>query len=119
MMTRSTSAGVLWSHGPTTVRQVHEALAPHKHTSYNTTLTLLQIMNNKGFVTRDESRRPQIYRATLPEEQMQQRLVSDSLHRAFGGSARKLVAALVASRIPQEELVEIRRLLDHLEEKER
>ena len=107
---------VLWSRGPSTVRQVHDVLAPEKQTSYNTTLKLLQIMNEKGVVTRDESQRPQVYRATLPEDQMQRRLVSDFLQRAFGGSARKLVAALTASGISEEELAEIRRLFDELEE---
>jgi len=105
---------VLWNRGPSTVRQIHETLAAHKHTSYNTTLTLLQIMNAKGIVTRDTSQRPQVYQASLPEHQMQQRLVSDFLHRAFGGSARKLVAALTAIDIPDEELAEIRRLVDEL-----
>ena len=109
---------VLWSRGPSTVRQVHKALSAEKDTSYNTTLKLMQIMNEKGTVTRDESRRPQVYRTSLPEERMQQRLVSDLLQRAFGGSARKLVAALTATDISEEELAEIRQLLDELEEEE-
>ncbi len=107
---------VLWHRGPSTVRQVHQTLATYKDTSYNTTLTLLQIMNAKGIVTRDLSQRPQVYQASLPEDQMQQRLVSDFLHRAFGGSARKLVAALTAIDIPDEELAEIRRIVDELGE---
>ena len=107
---------VLWSHGPGTVREVHETLAARKSTSYNTTLKLLQIMHEKGLVVRDESRRPQVYRAAVPEAQMQKRLVADLLRRAFGGSARKLVAALTAGDISDEELGEIRQLLDGLEE---
>lgn len=110
---------VLWRRGPSTVRQVHQALAPVKHTSYSTTLRLLQIMHAKGIVTRDESQRPQVYRGSLPEDQMQQRLVSDFLRRAFGGSARKLVAALTAADISQEELAEIRQLLNELGEENR
>ena len=110
---------VLWRRGPSTVRQAHQVLAADKHTSYNTTLKLLQIMHDKGIVTRDESQRPQVYQAALPESQMQQRLVSDLLHRAFGGSARKLVAALTATDISDEELAEIRRFLDDLEEEQR
>ena len=110
---------VLWQRGPSTVRQVHETLAAHKQTSYNTTLKLMQIMNEKGFATRDESRRPQVYRPALPEDQMQQRLVADFLERAFGGSARKLVAALTATDISEWELAQIRRLLDELEGGER
>jgi len=98
------------------VREVHETLSASKGTSYNTTLKLMQIMHEKGMVTRDESRRPQVYRASLPEDQMQQRLLADLLQRAFGGSARKLVAALTATDISEDELAQIKRLLDSLEE---
>lgn len=110
---------VLWAQGPSTVRQVHETIADVKQTSYNTTLKLLQIMHDKGVAVRDESQRPQVYRAALPESKMQQKLVSDFLHRAFGGSARKLVAALTATDISREELSQIRKLLDELSEKQR
>ena len=110
---------VLWDLGPSTVRQVHQAILADKDTSYNTTLKLMQIMHAKGAVTRDETQRPQVYRAALPERRMQQRLVSDLLQRAFGGSARKLVAALTATDIDEEELAEIRRLLEGAGEKQR
>lgn len=106
---------VLWSRGPSTVRQVHQTLAGHKDTSYNTTLKLMQIMTEKGVVTRDESQRPQVYRPTLPERQMQKRLLVDFLDRVFAGSARKLVAALTAGDISEEELAEIRQLLEEVE----
>jgi len=110
---------VLWQRGPSTVRQVYKTLSAHKDTTYNTTLKLMQIMNEKGFVTRDESDRPQVYHATLPEDQVQQRLVADLLYRAFGGSAHKLVAALTATDISDEELAQVRQLLDELREGER
>lgn len=102
---------VLWHRGPSGVGQVHKVLHARKGTAYNTTLKLLQIMLEKGMVQRDDSRRPQVYRAAVPEGRMQQRLVWDLLDRAFGGSARKLVAALTAGDIPEDELAEIRRLL--------
>ena len=107
---------VLWSRGPSTVRQVFKVLGPRKKTTYNTTLKLMLIMNEKGWVVRDESDRPQIYEAALPEEQMQRKLVADFLDRAFGGSARKLVAALTATDMSDEELAEIRRMFEELEE---
>ncbi len=108
---------VLWRRGPSTVRQVHEALAADKDTSFNTKLKLLQIMHGKGLVTRDDSGRPHVYQAAAPETQMQKTLVSDLLRRGFGGSARKLVAALTATDIPEDELAEIRKLLNELGEK--
>ena len=103
---------VLWQRGTGTVRDVHEVLSARKGTTYNTTLKLMQIMNDKGIVTRDRSRRPQVYSPAVPQEQMQRRLVSDLIDRAFGGSARRLVAALTSTDISECELVEIRKLLD-------
>ena len=104
---------VLWSLGASTVRQAHEVItAREKQTTFNTTLKLLHIMLNKGLVTREDVRRPHVYQAAIPEEKMQQRLVSDLLERAFGGAARKLVAALTATDISDEELADIRRFLN-------
>ena len=103
---------VLWERGPSAVRDVHDRLGPSKGTAFNTTLKLLQIMYEKGFVLREDARRPHIYRPAVPEEQMQKRLVADFLNRAFGGSARKLMAALTATDMSKGELDEIRRLLD-------
>ncbi len=109
---------VLWQLGPSTVREVHEVLTIRKGTSYNTTLKLMQIMHEKETLTRDESRRPQVYTPAVPEEQMQSRLVSDFMQRVFGGSARKLMAALTSADVTDRELAEIRRLLSRLEEAE-
>ena len=108
---------VLWRRGPSTVRDVHQALVGEKQTSYNTTLKLLHIMYGKGLVTRQDARRPHVYQAAMPEAQMQQRLVADLLERAFGGAARKLVAALTATDISDEELADIRRLLNEYGER--
>ena len=108
---------VLWEHGRSTVRDVHEALSKGRDTGYTTTLKLMQIMAEKRLVHRDESRRTHVYTAALPREKMQKRLVSDLLDRAFSGSARTLVlSALSAKEVSVEELAEIRQLLDQLEE---
>jgi len=109
---------VLWSLGASTVRQVHEVLTGgEKQTTFNTTLKMLHIMLDKGLVTREDVRRPHVYQAAIPEEQMQQQLVSDLLKRAFGGAARKLVAALTATDISAEELADIRQFLKDHEER--
>jgi BlaI family penicillinase repressor len=102
---------VLWSLGPSTVRQVAEALG--RDTGYTTALKLLQIMTEKGLVLRDESERTHIYRAASTEDQTQRQLVTDLLDRAFGGSAATLVLqALATNKATPEELAEIRKLLD-------
>ena len=107
---------VLWSLGASTVREAHEVLTGgEKQTTFNTTLKMLNIMLDKGLVTREDVRRPHVYQAAIPEEQMQQQLVSDLLKRAFGGAARKLVAALTATDISAEELADIKQFLNDQE----
>jgi len=104
---------VLWEQGPATVRRVHEALAGTRETGYTTTLKLMQIMAEKGLVTRDESARTHVYAARLSQHQTQRQLVSDLLDRAFGGSAAALVMqALSAGQTSPEELRQIRQLID-------
>lgn len=104
---------VLWEHGPTTVRQVHEAMAGDRDTGYTTTLKLMQIMAEKGLVTRDESARTHIYTARVSRDRTQRQLVTDLIDRAFGGSAAALVLqALSAQPTSEQELGEIRRLID-------
>jgi BlaI family penicillinase repressor len=107
---------VLWSRGPSTVRQVHEALSRERETGYTTVLKFMQIMTEKGLVERDESERTHVYQARFTQEQTQQRLVTDLLEKAFGGSASQLVMrALAAKPASADELAQIRRLLDELE----
>jgi predicted transcriptional regulator len=107
---------VLWRRGPSTVRQVQEALEESQPTGYTTALKLLQIMASKGLVDRDESQRSHVYRARSGEDETQQQLVSDLMERAFGGSAQRLVMqALSSRRATAEELESIRRLIDELE----
>jgi len=104
---------VLWTHGPQTVRQVHDVLASGKPSAYTTTLKLIQIMTDKGLVVRAEQNRQHIYRARQSEQSMQRRLVRDLLDRAFNGSTARLVMqALAAKPASADELREIRRLLD-------
>jgi predicted transcriptional regulator len=102
---------VLWANGPSTVRQVVDALG--RETGYTTALKQLQIMTEKGLVRRDERERTHVYQSTYSEDQTQRTLVSDLLDRAFGGSAAKLVLqALSASTTSPQELAEIKRFLD-------
>ena len=104
---------VLWSRGPATVRDVHEAIAARKPTQYTTILKLLQIMAEKGLVRRNEKQRAHIYEAARPREWTQRQLAGDLMERAFDGSAKALlVGALSARKTSQEELAELRKLLD-------
>ena len=109
---------VLWERGPSSVREVHEAMNPGRDTGYTTVLKTLQIMIGKGLVTRDAARRSHVYQAAYEQRDTQRQLVTELLDRAFGGSAGQLVLhALEARRASREELAEIRRMLDRAEGK--
>ena len=105
--------GVLWDQGPSTVRQVHEALAESRETGYTTTLKLMQIMAEKRLVGRDESARTHVYAARASREDTQRQLLSDLMDRVFGGSAAALVLqAISAQPASAEEIKKIRKLID-------
>jgi len=110
---------VLWERGPSTVRDVHEALSTSQVSGYTTTLKLLQIMTEKRLVVRDESQRAHIYAAKLSERGTQRQLLGDLVDRAFGGSSAKLVLRALSERpATSDELRDIRALLDQLEKGE-
>src|SRR5579871_5115676 len=101
---------VLWRQGPSTVREVYEAMQRDRNTGYTTILKFLQIMTEKGLVTREEQGRAHLYSTRLTEEQAQRRMLDDLVDRAFDGAAQKLVMqALAAHKASPDELAEIRR----------
>jgi|SRR5215813_4591784 len=107
---------VLWLRGPSTVREVHEALNKTKATGYTTVLKFMQIMTDKGLLRRNEEQRAHVYEARLPQAETQRMLVGELLDKAFGGSAANLMMQALASKpASAEELSSIRRLLDEYE----
>src|SRR5687768_18582022 len=110
---------VLWNRGPSTVRDVHEVLAAERPAAYTTTLKFLQIMLEKGLVTRDESSRTHVYSAAVAERQAQRTAAADLIGRLFGGSAAALMQqALAVTPSSREELRRIREMLDAIEREE-
>lgn len=108
--------GVLWQQGPSTVRDVYEILNARKPAAYTTVLKFMQIMHEKGIVTRDEHAKAHVYKAVPTEDQTQKSLVSDLLERAFRGSALKLVQHVLETKAAsRDELAEIRRMITEAE----
>jgi predicted transcriptional regulator len=108
---------VLWDRGPATVRDVHGELSKARDMGYTTVLKLMQIMVEKGLVTRDESARTHVYQAAQEEESTQSCLLDDLLQKAFQGSAKSLVVrALSKAGAGEGELDEIQAFLDQLKE---
>ena len=105
---------VLWREGPRTVRQIHEALqVDGRDTSMTTTLKTMQIMIDKGYLTRSDTR-PHVYSAALAEDATQAGLLEDLAHKAFNGSVSKmLIRAVRDVSLSESELAEIRRLIEN------
>jgi predicted transcriptional regulator len=109
---------VLWEKKHATVRDIYEEIGRRRPMTYTTVLKLMQIMNEKGLVRRDEKGKAHIYRAARSQEQTQKRLVSDLLEKAFRGSALKLVQHVLETKpTTPEELEEIKRLIRDAEKK--
>jgi BlaI family transcriptional regulator, penicillinase repressor len=109
---------VLWERGPSTVRDVYEAVSASKPVGYTTILKLLQIMTGKGTVRRNEEERAHVYEACEPAEKTKRKLAADVLQRVFDGSASQLMLhALASRRGSKQEIEELRQLLDEYERK--
>ena len=110
---------ILWTSGPLTVREVHEALH-EKQIGYTTVLKQMQVMAEKGLLTRNERYRSHVYAARQPRERTQRQLITNLVQRAFSGSSKNLVlGALSARPVSKTELAEIRQLLQKFEEESR
>jgi BlaI family transcriptional regulator, penicillinase repressor len=106
----------LWDAGPSSVRDVQKILDASQPIGYTTVLKMLQIMMEKGLVDRNETVRPQIYRAKSSQAQTQRQMLKDLIQRAYGGSVKALVMqALGTSKTSPETLEEIEKLLDQAE----
>jgi len=109
---------VLWERGPSTVREVFEALNSKRDQplAYTTVLRFLQIMTEKRLVVRAEGERGHIYEPSVPADQTRQGMVRDLMERLFDGSAHELVInALGTHKVSPDEIRAIRKLLDDLD----
>ena len=106
---------ILWQKGKATVREVHEELSRTKDSGYTTTLKLMQIMFEKGIVSRDDSNKTHIYQPNVTREKTQKHMVGKMIDTLFSGSSAQLVMqALGNSKSSRQELDEIQRMLDEL-----
>jgi BlaI family penicillinase repressor len=107
---------VLWDRKEATVRDVHEELSQNKDAGYTTTLKLMQIMAEKGLVTRDTSNRTHIYKPLITIEDTRQTMLNKMIDTVFNGSASELVMQVLGNKkSSQEELDMIKEYLDKLE----
>ena len=107
---------ILWEKGPVAVKDVHESMGGDQQNGYTTILKLLQIMNEKGLVTRQKSGKLHLYEAQASREHTRQYMINKMIHTVFQGSATQMVmSALGNKQSSKEELDEIKRYLEKLE----
>jgi len=110
---------VLWEKGDSTVREIHDILSQTKETGYTTTLKLMQIMNEKGLLNRNDDSKTHIYTSAVKKESIQKQAVNKMINGLFKGSPAKLVMhALGNHRASKEEIREIKKYLDEMENKD-
>jgi BlaI family transcriptional regulator, penicillinase repressor len=111
---------VLWEHGPATVRQVEGQLRRRKRRwAYNTILTLLSRLRDKGCVSSDKGAAAHVFSAAVSRQQLLQHGLCDLADRICDGTASPLVHALVQTgNLSAADLSQLRKLLDELDAKE-
>lgn len=108
---------ILWKNKQASVRLVHDELAKNRDIGYTTTLKLMQIMLEKGMVSRDESQRSHIYQAIVDQSETRQEMLEKLLDGMFAGSASRMVMQVLGSHgTTKEELEDIRAYLNNFEE---
>ncbi|GAB5524673.1 MAG: hypothetical protein Roseis2KO_25450 [Roseivirga sp.] len=107
---------VLWSKGPSTVRDVNNVLNAVREIGYTTTLKIMQIMTQKGTVKRDESSRTHVYSAAVKEAEVKDAMIDRLMDTAFSGSASQLVMqALGRGKTSPQELEKIKEMIKKME----
>jgi BlaI family transcriptional regulator, penicillinase repressor len=107
---------ILWNNGPAAVKEVHDVMGGEDQNGYTTILKLLQIMYEKGLVTRQKSGKLHLYEAVPSRESTRQVMLDKMIDTVFQGSAMQLVmSALGNKKSSKEELTEIKKYLEKLE----
>ncbi len=103
---------VVWHKGDATVRDVYEALLEHRKIAYTTVMTMMKILEQKGYLKKRREERAYIYRPAHPEKVVVRSMVREFVDRVFNGSAQPLLVHLVQDRqLSEEELEEVARLI--------
>lgn len=109
---------VLWQHGPSTVRFVHDKLNEQKEAViYTSTLKLMQVMKEKGMLNRDETNMKHIYSAAVEENRVKGNMLGRFVDSMYNGSPSDLMVALLGNdKTSAEELRKIKELLKKMDD---
>jgi predicted transcriptional regulator len=107
---------IVWKSGQATVREVYETLLEHRKVAYTTVLTMMKILETKGYLTKDRDERAHVYRPARAEQTVVRSMVREFVDRVFNGSAQPLLLHLVKDRrLSEQELEELTQLLKESE----
>jgi BlaI family penicillinase repressor len=103
---------IVWRHDRVTVRDVYEELLQKRKIAYTTVMTMMGILEQKGYLKRNQGEKAHVYRPAQPKSKVVGSMVNDFVSRVFNGSAKPLLVHLVENEhLSQEELEEIARLM--------
>lgn len=107
---------ILWENGPSSVREVNDQINISKEVGYTTTLKIMQIMTEKGLVERNTENRTHIYSAAVEQHKTQTKLLMSFVESTFRGSTSSMIMQALGNQSPsKEELLEIKKLIEKLE----
>ena len=103
---------IVWERRTATVRDVYEALLERRRVAYTTVMTMMKILEHKGYLNRKQVERAYVYRPAQPKNRVIRAMVRDFVNRVFNGSAEPLLVHLIEDRhLNPDEIEEIRRLM--------
>ena len=103
---------VIWRLETATVRQVYETLLEKRRIAYTTVMTMMNILEQKGYLKKRQEERAYVYRPSQPQQQVIRGMVREFVNRVFNGSAEPLLVHLVEDRhLTGKDLDEIRRTI--------
>ena len=108
---------IVWHKGEVTVRDVYETLLEHRKIAYTTVMTMMRVLEKKGYVKTRRENRAYVYRPARPERQVVRSMVREFVDRVFNGSASPLLVHLVEDgNLSADEFDELQRLISEAEE---
>jgi len=108
---------VVWRLGQATVRDVYESLLESRRIAYTTVMTMMNVLEAKGYLKKEKHERAYRYRPTRPERTVISSMVREFINRVFDGAPRPLLLHLVKdTRLTSRERAELLKLIDETED---
>ena len=108
---------VLWESGPLTVREVLAHMPDGKERAYTTILSVLQVMEKKGYVVHSRTGKTHLFKAKIKKQKVLAPFVKKMVNNVFGGSRTAALQMLLDKNVSKDELSEIKAVIEQVEQK--